>query len=1436
MPRFDLTLFEEDDVTPFFGTANYYDELTEADFSDDPAHPRPYLMEVRDWSATEIDFAAGSSTIGGITVQVLDKRTDPDDQDTGILTARLADVVGKRALLRRDRADEMVTAFNGVVQGYRLGGSAEGLVVITLQLRDMREREREQPLFFSNFVLYGADNGNGPGIDYGALPGGGYLLDAVEPETGTFDERFNDGGVYWGYVPLPSNVLPDLGGRGDPAQEADGLFYHRDVWVRWRATGYYYGDEGWVELRNMPTLHADNVVQGAARQTWLSIPTGRWYGQATLYLGSLDPADLPADGQEIEYQILASEVSEETPFFWDGGTFGDLLREIHDGVHSPEGTQPIPYDPDAMDDFAAATPAARMIVREPVDDMREWVQEHIYKPLGYAPALDAEKKVVPRAWARPTDPAAVPIIPVESLVPIGDFEHTSDTVLNAVEFRYVRESVKAQEVTKKKTGRRKYLLFGPRRTQEVEGTLTQWERFFETEVLRQRLDVASIATFGTKMHAVAPLTVRAIGDVDGRPAGGDTSDELGTQLADRLGREVIERFRRGAPAYAAEALASDPDVANLVEGDWCRPRPTWFPSEELGRRDLPGFMQVRSIDDSDPIIRRLALIAGGVPDLEAGTGEEDCLTGGELVRLPGGRIGRVFTADGTLTNVCDHPVTLQMALLIAGGGGGGTGAGGAGGGGGAGGVIELDEADAVTIAAGAAIPVHVGSGGATGANGERTVLWLDVDGTALDPGVDPPPAAYHAVGGGAGGDPGDDGATGGSGGGGGASYPVSGGSSTAGGAAMSGQGSSGGNGESSGGLSTCQHAGAGGGGSYAGPGQSGEAIVATEDDRPTGGVGGDALYLGDFGVTAGGGGTGAAGTQEGAGECSPFFAPGTSGTGRGAGGGGSGFPGATGIVVVVYEGAGAGGLSSQLEPPTVSSATPDDDAGTVEICIEDPDWPPVAQAGYRVRVDYAVNATEPAATSGLWRSAGYLDAPGCITTPPVPTGAKVWHRAIAEADEFLPSEPSTAADTDAAETPGLLAHALTIDEAGVATVTWEPNAFAGLVRIRGLIHDGTVSLDRPLAMIADVSAATGTYELPGVVGREEFYTVDLEAWESAGPTGAGRIYRLSEQQPAATLGGLDLVEGAIPVGGENAVPTTLPPGPEGWLLAIVDGVPTYVNPADFLAGLGGPVVRRILHLVYELTRNATAQSAVRNIYDQADQAVTATAETGCTANTVYSAGLNLQGIRCQVPAGASGHRALVRGMRHEAPLKHLLNTGAGPVTVVNGQEDWWMRTVDTVFLRLVTTGHPSDILLHFGMGHITTHFTVGVFVGFEVRRTDTELRAVVWSGVAGVSTYHEATTLTGFSASEAHRCEVRIGYNEYNGGRFVEWYVDGFLAHSWAPPVATDIVFTTEVPNDSTWSTWWSCYVANSANAAETWGMIAEGCIVEVMNNADTVT
>lgn len=1150
---YDFTIYADDGETPLFGSA-YLGELTESDFqTPDPdlPHDRPYLLPPANFSGAHIDFLNGSSTIGTVSVGALDKRTDAADQASGQLTARIEDTVGKRAVLRR-RVEgvygaEWVKLFEGVVHTYSV--DPEQLLLYWFHLRDAREFERAQPLFFSNYVIFGetfTHKGktypkHGPSTNYGALPGGGHMITAVEPFGSVVDGgvthfkrgdpmEWFDREVFWGVTPGLAAV-PDFNlvefWSATPAD--DGFYYFEEFWIRWRAKG---SADPWTELRDMPRafptfpVHAPytdipNYSEGgAASFLRFSVPT--------LYFGSFTEADIPADDQEIEYQIMASRITPTTPFWWDGGTLGDLLQEIVDGEHTLElpGER---YDVAALAAFAAEAPPARFILRQPVTDRRKWVEENIYKPALRAPAFNDELAIYPVSWAAPENDESIALLDADTVHPVGDWEHGTGNAVGEVEYTYTREHLEDQrKVTEDRT--KKILGFIPYGTRQVEVndvTQMEWERLIEDQVPIQRF--ADNPLPGAKKVTFSPVTIRTTTDVFGRPQDvGDSRDFSAVFLVYRTIEEAFRLYAGGAPRY--EALL-DATAANLAfrAGDLVRLHSEYLPDYRTLRRGTGRYMRFESIYEESPEQLRAVLVDTGIPDLTIDDdGEEpaeDCfeLSGGVLYPAAEGVL-RVFYESGWLTNNCDHAITLP-ALIEGGGGGGGDGD--AGGGGGEGQLKGADENELeITIAAGESVWIEVGEGGPVDSPGGQSVVWVDDDGQALDPMTDTEPATRTAVGGGEGGGGGEVGGGGGSGGAAGGDLPISGGGADVGGSAADPlYGHDGGGGSGSGGIATCQRAVGGGGGSYLEAGDDGE--IGTPSIA---GVGGAGYMVPVFGLQTGGGGQGGVAhvRQASGDECgSDLAASGRAGVGFGAGGGGAALgagatPGSDGVVAFLYT-----GPRAPLVPPEITS-TETTDQNQQTICVQGAQWPGGALDGLKVRIEYALTdpyAAEPDPSSGLWTLAGYLDAPGCVTTPPVPTGMRVWSRARAEAPGYLPSTPGSTTSADTPETPGLLALSLDIDNDGVPTLRWTENAFALALRIRGMVHVEGASTERPLTLLDDVDAADGEYVLTDPVPRGSWVTVDVEAWEDDTYTTQGRIYRRSVENPVrelvATEDGLD---------------------------------------------------------------------------------------------------------------------------------------------------------------------------------------------------------------------------------------------------------------------------------------------------------------------------
>lgn len=1126
---FDLTIFEDDGVTPWFGSVDEYGEVVESDFQTPDSvleHDRPYLRIPEGFSPSEVDFVNGSSRIGAGTVAVMDKRLTASDQTTGIVTSRVKDASGCRAVLRRYIDGQWRTRLEGVVHRCSIDPS-EPLVYL-FELRDAREFERAQPLFFTNHVLFGANGASGPAIDYGRTPihrlTSGAFGQALLRAVGAFETVFTFGGTGLGMVWGVADGAPggfNLGARGNPTLDPDGVWRHKDVVIRWRAAG---SSDPYIELRNMPRPFAAAPLVGLPNEgTGVLTFDNLFRSVPTLFMGSESADDLPTDGQAIEILVLATEIAEDAPFWWDGGTLGDLLQEIVDGEHTDEPPKER-YDLSALAAFALASRPARLKLTAPVTDRRKWVEEHIFKPAFRAPAFNLDQELYPAAWKMPTvaELADAPVIDADTIQPVGEFGHGTENAVREVEFTYIREHLEATR-TIIDTESPSWWKFWASEVQTVvpdpEDTRLPWQRLVETEVTVRTVDAD--AAPGGRTMVYKPATIRSIGNADGMTEGaGDLRDELGNQLVEEANATVLYRFGRGAPKYQVDVSAT---VANLelYAGQWVRVRLDVLPEYSKGRRGLSHWMQIYAIADPSPETRRLYLVDGRVPDFTADPDVvdpdgEDCLAGGGLEVMPTGSAVRVFRDPGryTITNGCAQAVEATI-LLVAGGGGGGN-AGDVGGGGGAGGVLGVTVPTTITIPASSTVTIDVGAGGSPGADGADTIVWLDrVSGAVLDPDTADPADAYRAVGGGAGG-----GGGGGSGGGGNATLPISGGGSHSGGGAEAGQGSAGGNGNDAGGIATCQAAAGGGGGSFAGAGQPGLAV----SPGATGGTGGDGMTVDGWNVALGGGGSGGSAQSPGAsgeeicgGEVSAAGRVGDPGFGYGGGGKGvvgAATAGGDGAAFIQY----VGPVPELTAPPVTTEVT---DENQLTVCVAEEDWQAIALEGYRVRVEYAVGAAEPDADSGEWLFAGYLEAPGCVTTGAVPTGATVWTRVTAEARDFLPSEPGSSGYAETTpQTPGLLELDLVV-AGGQGTLTWAPNAYAAGVRVRGLVHADGASTARPLPVLADLAAAVGEYAVAEAVPCGDFLTVDVEAWETYEPPVEG-VPLLADQftrADSSTLGG-----------------------------------------------------------------------------------------------------------------------------------------------------------------------------------------------------------------------------------------------------------------------------------------------------------------------------
>lgn len=595
---FRLTFFDEDDVTPILGVADVDGTVLEGSFHTSLGCPRPYLKIPSAFSDAQVDFPNGRSVIGAVSVEVVDKRTDPTDQATGIVTSILDQLLGARALLDRYVLGVgWVPLQDGVVNAIDLN---ERLVTFKFGVRDPRERERV-PLFTrSNAVVWPSQ---GPASDWGLVPGSSQpLFPTPEPKWGVFHSLPLLDATPAGYVDFSSLVWADCAAAaalvGEPAAlpGQDGLTpgmlprcYYPDAIVQWRARG---SADPWKNLGNMV---ADFLPTNLFSAFWIpvgiiGVPTSPFAGHPRIYMQAPDAGDLPTDLQEVDVRVLSTRApSEDEPFYWEG-TFGELLKACYDGTFCPTPPR-IRYGVAAMADFVASTPKTRIRITAPEEDLRTWVEENVYKVLGYAPVLNAAFEIEPVSWAFP-DTGEVLLVLDDSNVAPGGAAWTlgTDNSVTAVEFTYLRDSL-------------------------VSGQLE------EREVVRVH---RSMSRLPDQPLEFKPVTVRALGTVDGKALTNDLSAELGERLAAARAQDVLDRFMNGAPQITCRARASDAAVRDARPGQWRRVQLSWMPDPRTGKRGLDHAMQIVAVKVNSSGWTDLTLVDGtdeatappAVPDCE----------------------------------------------------------------------------------------------------------------------------------------------------------------------------------------------------------------------------------------------------------------------------------------------------------------------------------------------------------------------------------------------------------------------------------------------------------------------------------------------------------------------------------------------------------------------------------------------------------------------------------------------------------------------------------------------------------------------------------------------------------------------------------------------------------------------------------------------------
>lgn len=601
-----LTIFDNVDV-PIDGAGT-------TTCSTDPAHSRPYLLLVQDGSEASVNFIEGRTTIGQVNVKLIDKRTVPTDQTTGWFTGILASngesrLAGRRALVEQaDTSGVYYTLFNGVIGNVSLDPDK---VTYTLPLRDVRERERGQRLFLSSgetmsVIPYGPVNGYGTV----AKAGGGttQLVPPVGVRTGTF--KFDPSGLggsaatrqgvvfFDQTAPLKNmspqdfinkfsmfqGIAPGFDSSGNPLGEC--LAY---VTVRWRPVG----GPTWTTMRNMPAHYINSggqqqqVVPGAPFSiTSQQVNGADMYTINGVVLGSRTGTDLPTAGQHIEIQLLSSgPCTSRYPLVVECSA-GQLTKDVYDGKYTDVPTN-VKYDATAMAAFVANTPTFRLLQEKSVDDMRQWLEDNVYKPLGYAPCLDAAGNVVPVSAALP-DPSYNPITLDNTNCVDANWEHNTEDGVTRTDFKWVIDALNTS------TG--------------GNSTLAPMERLITFNQEAIYLDGAA-AYIGIQEIVYEPSGVRDIANSTSYNA---AITSTGQTLALSTSHAMIDRFRFGGQRITVTgARRSDANVQAAKLGDWVIAGFSALPDYTTGKRGISRLAQIISIKNTSGLTRDFVLLDAG---------------------------------------------------------------------------------------------------------------------------------------------------------------------------------------------------------------------------------------------------------------------------------------------------------------------------------------------------------------------------------------------------------------------------------------------------------------------------------------------------------------------------------------------------------------------------------------------------------------------------------------------------------------------------------------------------------------------------------------------------------------------------------------------------------------------------------------------------------
>jgi hypothetical protein len=667
----ELTGYEADRTTEWWKATN------------DPADPADVqiLMEPSSYGSQIVDFLQGSASIGTVTVGLIDPPTIAGDQDSGIMTGRLADALGRGAIKgRRWRLRRFISVTDGwvtIVDGDGMEPFLnDSYSSVSFAIRDTRERERKTKAFqrgeTTSLLPMGRFHPDTVGV---SQPAFGSSINNVIALSGFVNHGTGSGFVFPGgyYQPgTPGHVTVTLSGWSSPPPsgfvvgseqlvvfpEAEEQFagqidyaspagvnltypvIYPKVVIWWRER---FTSDPWTKLK--PRFEAVGNYAHPVGTTAQPIPPCVTVFDAT-FLGEdvrgayevlLAPIGssslLPADGLEINLLIqYIGSPTDSMPFHWSG-TLGEMLQAAYDGEFSPKAPT-IPADPYAYDPgtaistgirydaavLATMTETVLLRVTEPVDDLRDWLEKYAYAPSGWAPALDRDGQISPIHQRFPTSTAG--LLTVDNSIAKAEpgWAHGT-TIINLIQFKYHRVFLQPIDENGIPVG-------------YVDGLqLQEIERWYAAaggnlpiavtgpEFLPSVSD--SIALFGERQQT---FEARAFHVDQAIGLAFDPNTEQPAILAAERADTILPRYAFGTPVVAV-AVRREP-TATLRAGNWVGLDLSWMPEYRTGRRGLQRYAQIFELPDLNCAWRRLHMELGEALNLRTYSGHSGGGSGG----------------------------------------------------------------------------------------------------------------------------------------------------------------------------------------------------------------------------------------------------------------------------------------------------------------------------------------------------------------------------------------------------------------------------------------------------------------------------------------------------------------------------------------------------------------------------------------------------------------------------------------------------------------------------------------------------------------------------------------------------------------------------------------------------------------------------------------